>query len=941
MTIYDQPGAATPPPPRAVAHEEEGATQLAPAPHRPFGRGAVDKMTDVIGTPLHKVSPLFGNAYNNGANLRTILGNAYFVLPLAGIYLGAWAVKNTHGLAIPPVLWLTLTIMVLGILDAFSGLLATAAFTVGVISTGHLFSSHLVSGPPGTQGMLYAFTGLLSMAFLWFIGPQLPRRVRLLSFNGIKNPFQRRYVITGDFFVVTLLMILILGSVPIFVPIFTGADKESLTQVVMQDHLDLIKWVVGFAAVLRVAIDTWVHAKFAVIPKSTGRERGAIATWVLRIFGASIALALIWEIVGTIWQWPVIWLLLVSLELLSAVGERFLKPSAIYRYVPRNLFRIVTLLLLCQYGARILSGRVVSGIQLLGWLVLILAIAVAIYAILDGPGDDEDGERPATWITRLIGIIVVVALFVISQGFVGIAATPYANPSAVAVSSNGLIYIADSGNNRVIQVDNTNSRDRVQLGTDLSNPSGVAPDPTASPSAIYVADTGHNRVLRVELTPAQAAAALAGAHGAELATGASTQQVVASGLSSPRGLATDLKGRLYIADTGNNRIVEVTPNGTQFDLISGLDAPVAVATDVFGNLYVADTGRGTVIRYTINKDGRPTDPKLIANGLDSPSGVAVDNQGNVFVSDTGRNRVMEYLVNHQIERVHGDFSEPRGIAVDGAGHLYITEAGSGQIMINLPLYINHTVNYGPNTQATAVASAGDGTFFVVNSDAGTLVHVTPTGTTLVASNLNQPTGVAVTHTPEEHLYVAQAGNGTVAQVNITSGAVTVLAQGLTGIGALTPDPYGNLFAVQPASGTLLTISTKGKVKKLYAGLATPTSITQDAYDYLNVTLSGKSAHGGSVWRIVPGGKAEILATGLYEPSSIAADFQGNVYFIERGTNRVWEDRGLLGTQILWSGHSLGTDPVALSVTKNGDVAVFTAKAGQIVMLHRSTVNYPL
>ena len=188
----------------------------------------------------------------------------------------------------------------------------------------------------------------------------------------------------------------------------------------MQDHLDLIKWIVGIAAVLRVSLDAWVHAKFEMVAKSTGRERGVLAGWVLRICGAAIALALIWEIVGTIWQWPVIWLLLVSLELLSAVGERFLKPSAIYRYVPRNLFRIVTLLLLCEYGARLLSGRVVSGIQLLGWLVLLLSIAIAIYAILDGPGNEEDGERPATWLTRLIGTVVVVALFVISQGFIGV-----------------------------------------------------------------------------------------------------------------------------------------------------------------------------------------------------------------------------------------------------------------------------------------------------------------------------------------------------------------------------------------------------------------------------------------------------------------------------------------------------------------------------------------
>jgi sugar lactone lactonase YvrE len=443
----------------------------------------------------------------------------------------------------------------------------------------------------------------------------------------------------------------------------------------------------------------------------------------------------------------------------------------------------------------------------------------------------------------------------------------------------------------------------------------------------------------VELTPAQAAAALGAAKGGVLASAFGNQSVVASGLSSPRGLATDLAGRLYIADTGNNRIVELSPKGSQFTLISGLNAPVAVATDIFGNLFVADTGRGTVVRYTINKDGRPTAPRLIASGLAGPAGVAVDAQGNVYVSDTGHNRILEYLTNHQVQRVSGDFLEPRGIAVDGAGHLYITEAGRGDVIVNTPLYSKQTLRYGPFAPATAVAQANDGTYYVINNDAGSLMHVTAHGTTLVTGKLNQPSGVA--WSALNRLYVAQSGNGTIAQVNPQTGALHVITQGLTGIGSITPDPYGNLFAIQPAQGTLLTISALGKAKYLYSGLTSPTSVVQDAYDYLNVTLSGKKAHGGAVWRIVPGGKAEVLASGLFEPSSIGADFQGNIYFIERGTHRVWEDRGLLGSQLIYSPKNWSDNPVALSVTKNGDVAIFTRQINQIIMVHHSTVNHSI
>ena len=937
MSNRFDPGAApSPPKPKLDTPEVEPQSTLRSGVHIPFGRFIVDRLTVYLGTPLRKISPLLGKPWDNSAQLRTLLGNGYLIFPAAGAYLGAWAIKNTHGLAVPPVLWLTLVIAVLGIFDAFSGMVATLVFTVGVIATGHLFSSHLVTGPPGTQGMLFAFTGILTMAFIWFIGAQLPRRLRILGFNTIKNTFQRRYVIWADFFVITLLMILILGSVPIFVPIFTGADRQSLTQVTIQNHLDIIKWVVGIAAVLRTALDTFVHMKFHPLRQTTGRQRGALGRWILRIVASAIALALIWEIVGTVWEWPVIWVLLISLDLLSAIGERFLKPSAIYRFVPRNLFRIVTLLLLTQYGARILSGHIVTGSQLLAWLVLLVVVAVAIYAILDGPDDNEEGDRPATWITRLIGMIVVILLFVISQGFFGIPATPYANPTAVAVGNNGTLFIADSGNNRVVEV--SLNGNRYDVGTGLSNPSGVAVNPTSSSASIFVADTGNNRVLSIGLTPRQAL--LIGRHvriGDAVSPG--SQISVGTGFLHPTGLATDPSGRLFVADTGNNRVVEISPSGVQRTLLSHLSSPTALSADVFGRLYVANTGAGTIIRYNISKSGRALKPKVIASGLSSPEGVAADAQGNVYVSEASNNRVFEIRSNGQHVRIQGSFLHPHGIAVDGAGHLYVADTGHGTVELIEPIFIPTVLTRGPNTSATAVARANDGSYYVVNSHAGTLEHVTAHSTTVLVRNLNLPSGVA--WTAINRLYVSQQGNGTILRVNPTTGSVTILSQGLLGITALTPDPYGGMFAVSPSTGKLYAVSAQGASHVLYTKLATPVSVVQDAYDNLVVTLLGTSAHSGAVWRIVPGGKAEILASGLSSPGGIAADFNGDVYFIERGTNRVWEDRGLLGAQIVWQGTGLRSNPSAIASDTAGNLVVFPQGGHLEIVLRNSTVTYQL
>jgi len=898
---------------------------------RPFGRAAVDALTERVGNPLHRISPVFGNAYNDGARIRVIFGNAYFVWLAAAAVLGGWAVQNTHGIAVPPVLWLTLLLMVVGIFDAFAGLIASIVFALGVIFSGHFFSSHLVTGPPGTQGMLYAFTGLLSMAFLWFIGPQLPRRLRLLGFNAIKDRFQRRYIIIGDFFVVTILAILILGSLPVFLPSFTGANKQDLTQVVLQNHLTTIKIVVAIAMILRVAYETMVHAKFKALPLSTGRVRSNAGRWFIRISGALIALALIWEILGTVWQWPVTWLIFVSLDVFSAVGERFLRPSSVFRFVPRNLFRIVTLLLFEQYMSRVLNGQYVSGEALLGWLALTLAIVIAMYAFLDGVDDEESGDTRATWWTRLLGIIVVILLFIISQGLVSVATTPYANPTDVAISANGVLYIADSGNNRIIEV--TPAGGRTTVGSGYSNPGGVAPDPSSS-SFIYVADTNNNRVLKVETTPVEALALSNGTSHVANAGAATTQTAVGSGFKHPTGLATDSTGRLFVADTGNNRIVEILPNGDEKVFVTGLSSPLAISTDPFGHLFVANTGAGSVLEFTITKDGHATNERTFATGLQSPSGVAADANQNVYVANTGKDEVLQYTPDHQRHVMAGDFHSPRGLGVDGAGHLYVADAGSGGVVLAAPLYASTSSTIGPHSPATAVSLVSDGSSYVVTSN-NTLEHVTPQGTTILVNNLDQSHGVAVSALGR--IYVSQSGNGTIDQV-LPDGSLKILATGLTGVTSITPDPYGGLFALEPVTGDIVAVDAQGRTRVLVQHLKDPVAITQDAYDNLDVTLAGTKSHGGEVVRVVFGGKTETLATGLSDPTSITADGNGDVFFVEHGTRRVWEIRGLLGTQIVFEGTSAKTDPVAIAADRNGNVVVMPAAAGATVRLNSSNTQ---
>jgi NHL repeat len=187
-------------------------------------------------------------------------------------------------------------------------------------------------------------------------------------------------------------------------------------------------------------------------------------------------------------------------------------------------------------------------------------------------------------------------------------------------------------------------------------PAGVATDGAGN---VYVADT-YNYTIR-KITPTGVVTTLAGragVYGSTDATGAGAF------FGSPRGVATDGAGNVYVGDTSNNTIRKITPAGVVTTLAgtAGLtgstDAtgaaasfhlPTGVATDSAGNVYVADFGNSiirkitpagvvTTLAGTAGVIGS-TDATGAAARFFSPGGVATDSAGNVYVADTSNHTI--------------------------------------------------------------------------------------------------------------------------------------------------------------------------------------------------------------------------------------------------------------------------------------------------------------
>ncbi|HWW76042.1 MAG TPA: hypothetical protein VNZ44_11620, partial [Pyrinomonadaceae bacterium] len=285
----------------------------------------------------------------------------------------------------------------------------------------------------------------------------------------------------------------------------------------------------------------------------------------------------------------------------------------------------------------------------------------------------------------------------------------------------------------------------------FSDPFGVA---VGRDGTAYVTDAGENNRIR-RLTPQGEVTTLAGG-GEGFADGAGA----AASFNTPSALAPDAAGNLYVADTGNNRIRKVTPEGfvttVAGDGAAGFrdgagtqaqfDAPVGVAVDKDGNLYVADTYNDRV--RLVTKDGqvrtlagagRPglADGDAGQSLFDTPCAVAVSEAGEVYVADTGNNRLRKVTKDGQVSTIN--VYDPTA-TVEPAPRNTASEAGppasASQSQGATPTGGANTQANAPQTPAFApfplskpagLALTRDGFLYVTELDRGRVVQVAPDG----------------------------------------------------------------------------------------------------------------------------------------------------------------------------------------------------------------------
>lgn len=346
----------------------------------------------------------------------------------------------------------------------------------------------------------------------------------------------------------------------------------------------------------------------------------------------------------------------------------------------------------------------------------------------------------------------------------------------------GVLYILDAGNQRIRKVSlqgviqtiagngfSTYGGDGGQAANAvLSTPTSVALDRSGN---LYLADSG-NSVIR-KISTQGIITTVAGTPGPGGYSGDGGPAVNAL-LSSARGVAVDGAGNLYIADTGNNRVRRVSPDGTIATIAGSgtagysgdggkatnaqLYGPWNVAVDGSGNVIISDTYNSRIRK--VSSDGSIT--TIAGNGsagysgdggpaatasLSQPHGLAFDSNGNLFVADYLNSRIRRIDTNGVITTVAGNstrgfFSgndgpsgdggpavdaelwQPSGLTVDQSGYLYFADYTNARIRMVSPDGIINTVAGGgssnPGNGGPATAAVLSGPFDITADNHGNL-----------------------------------------------------------------------------------------------------------------------------------------------------------------------------------------------------------------------------
>lgn len=467
----------------------------------------------------------------------------------------------------------------------------------------------------------------------------------------------------------------------------------------------------------------------------------------------------------------------------------------------------------------------------------------------------------------------------------------FSGPAGIVIDAADNLYVSDTNNHTIRkitpagevttvagQAGSNGSTDATGTSASFYRPQQITIDGTGN---LYVTDSNNRTIRRIDTS--FAVTTLAGSAGS---TGSADGNGAAARFNFPFGVAVDRSsGVVYVSDTYNYGIRKIATNGDVTTFAAGpalsgtadgtgsdarFSTPRSLALDPQGNLYVADaanyairkiTAAGAVTTFagTIGASGS-TDNTGVAASFNQPYGITSDSAGNLYVADTNNNTIRQITPAGMVTTLAGGvgfwgstddtgaaarFANPYAIVADGSGNLYIADTGNHtvrkvEIATGVVTTVAGSAGAQGSTDGTGAAAllrqpygiafdSSTGNIYLSDTYNHTIREITPAGVVTTIAGLagtqgsEDGTGIAalfryprqLTSDNAGNLYVADTNNHTIRKIVIATGAVTTIVGRATSIGFTGGTLPGSLAYPQGVAlydGTLYISTRSGVVK---------------------------------------------------------------------------------------------------------------------------------
>ena len=454
-------------------------------------------------------------------------------------------------------------------------------------------------------------------------------------------------------------------------------------------------------------------------------------------------------------------------------------------------------------------------------------------------------------------------------------ATTINTPGRFAIDSTGRLFVPEMGTGTIgastslvkIYDPNTNSvstfaginhfsgdAGTLATGAIFNQPTGIAVDGDGN---IYVSDSGNHRIRKIDTTGGINTVVGTGAAGNNISGNATqpTTQTIGDGIpgtgariNNSKAVAVDAAGNLYIADTGNHRILMLSKADGTVTTVVGRPGTAS------SNTTVAGVDGITRIVSTTYGEGQPATTAR----LSSPQGVSVDANGNIYIADTG---------NHAVRMVSADLSTVTTIAGQAP-------VAGGAFPAGATSFAGYAGDNGPATGAllnapTNVFASGDGKTVIIADSANSVIRrISGIGGTIMTiagvggqASGDSPNGPNASNVPANSGYPGYSirFNNPVGVVMDKDGKIYIADMNNGRVKALEP---GSLFLSYPLGNS--GPSGVGATSSTFIQATPPTGINWSA-DVAN---------------------SPAAAVRLCAPWGMAIDASGAIYVVDSGNGQV-------------------------------------------------------